>query len=418
VSNEVHVVGAGLAGLAAAIRLAERKAPVVLHEAAAAAGGRCRSYDDAELGCRLDNGNHLLLSGNDAAIAFLTTIGARDTMAGPERPGFRFLDLRDGARWAVRPNPGLLPLWPFRAERRVAGSRARDYAPGLRLAVARRDDTVEALVGGDANLLERFWRPLTVAALNTEIEAGSARCLWQVVRGSFGRGGGACRPLVPREGLSESFVDPALAFLRANGATIRPRHRLRRVAIQRRRVSGLEFSDGVVPVPEGAAVVLAVPPWVAGELLPGLAVPREFRSILNVHFRTAIAGFAWPDFLGLVGGLAEWVFAKPGVVSVTVSAADRVIDQPADVLAARVWADLAQSFGQDAAAIPPWRVVKERRATFAATPQQMRLRPGARTGLADNLILAGDWTDTGLPATIEGAIRSGFTAARAVPGRG
>jgi squalene-associated FAD-dependent desaturase len=415
--NEVHVVGAGLAGLAAAVRLTERKVPVVLHEAAGAAGGRCRSYDDAELGCRLDNGNHLLLSGNDAAVDFLTTIGARNTMAGPEQPEIRFLDLRDGARWAVRPNRGPLPFWLFQAGRRVAGSRVRDYAAGLRLAVAGRGDTVAALVGGDANLAARFWRPLTVAALNTEVEAGSARCLWQVVRGSFARGGGACRPLVPREGLSESFVDPALAFLRAHGAGVWPRHRLRRVAIQGRRVSGLEFSDGVVPVPEGAAVVLAVPPWVASDLLPGLPAPREFRSILNVHFRTAIPGFAWPDFLGLVGGLAEWVFAKPGVVSVTVSAADRVIDQPAEALAARVWADLAQACGPDPAAGPPVGVVKERRATVAATPGPMRLRPGARTGFADNLALAGDWTDTGLPATIEGAIRSGFTAARAVSRR-
>ncbi len=415
--NEVHVVGAGLAGLAAAIRLTERKVPVVLHEAAAAAGGRCRSYDDAELGCRLDNGNHLLLSGNDAALDFLGAIGARDSLAGPEQPAFPFLDLRDGMRWTLRPNPGRAPLWPFQAARRVPGSRARDYAAGLRLAVAGKGDTVGALVGGDANLAARFWRPLTVAALNTEIEAGSARCLWQVVRGSFGRGGGACRPLVPREGLSESFVDPALAFLRAHGASIRPRHRLRRVAIQGRRVCGLEFSDGVVPVAEGAAVVLAVPPWVAGDLLPGLPVPREFRAILNVHFRTTVAGFAWSDFRGLVGGLAEWVFAKPGVVSVTVSAADRVIDQPADALAARVWADLAQAFDRDPAAVPPWRVVKERRATFAATPGQMRLRPGARTGLADNLVLAADWPDTGLPATIDGAIRSGFVAARAISGR-
>jgi squalene-associated FAD-dependent desaturase len=415
--TEVHVVGAGLAGLAAAVRLTERAVPVVLHEAAAAAGGRCRSYDDAELGCRLDNGNHLLQSGNDAALDFLGAIGARDSLGGPEQPAFPFLDLRDGMRWTLRPNPGRLPLWPFQAARRVPGSRARDYAAGLRLAVAAKGDTVGALVGGDANLVARFWRPLTVAALNTEIEAGSARCLWQVVRGSFARGGGACRPLVPREGLSARFVDPALAFLRAHGAAIRPRHRLRRVAIQGRRVCGLEFSDGVVPVAEGAAVVLAVPPWVAGDLLPGLPVPREFRAILNVHFRTTVAGFAWPDFRGLVGGLAEWVFAKPGVVSVTVSAADRVIDQPADILAARVWADLAQAFDRDPAAVPPWRVVKERRATFAATPGQMRLRPGARTGLADNLVLAGDWTDTGLPATIEGAIRSGFTAARAISGR-
>ena len=115
--------------------------------------------------------------------------------------------------------------------------------------------------------------------------------------------------------------------------------------------------------------------------------------------------------VGLVGGAAEWAFVKPGVVSVTISAGNRLVDEPAEVLAARVWSELHRVLDGLPERLPPRRVVREKRATFAATPAQERRRPPARTGVA-NLALAGDWTDTGLPATIEGAIRSGSTAAR------
>jgi len=165
--------------------------------------------------------------------------------------------------------------------------------------------------------------------------------------------------------------------------------------------------------------VLAVPPWVAAALLPGLRAPDEFEAILNVHFRADAdpAGADWREagFVGVVGGTAEWVFAKPGHVSVTISAANRMVDDPAEDIAAAVWPDVRAALGLRGE-MPAFRVVKEKRATFAATAAQDSKRPGARTGLA-NLALAGDWTATGLPATIEGAIRSGAAAARIILSR-
>jgi hypothetical protein len=148
-------------------------------------------------------------------------------------------------------------------------------------------------------------------------------------------------------------------------------------------------------------------------LLPGLVVPDAFRAIVNVHFRLdADPGEA--GFTGVIGGVAEWVFIKPGIASVTISAADRMVDQGAETIAAAVWPDVAAVCGIAAGRQPPWRVIKEKRATFAATPAQQRRRPPARTAI-NNLVLAGDWTATGLPATIEGAIWSGCNAASALP---
>ena len=145
------------------------------------------------------------------------------------------------------------------------------------------------------------------------------------------------------------------------------------------------------------------------DLLPGQVCPAAFQAILNIHLRVA-AESGPPGFIGLIGGTAEWVFVKLGHVSVTISAANRMVDQDAETIARAVWPDVRAALELPELPLPPWRVVKERRATVAATAAQERLRPGPRTGLA-NVVLAGDWTDTGLPGTIEGAIRSGRTAA-------
>jgi squalene-associated FAD-dependent desaturase len=405
----IHVVGAGLAGLAAATRLATGGHDLVLYEASPQAGGRCRSYFDSELGCRIDNGNHLLLSGNHAALAYLARVGAVATLDGPPVPLFDFCDLVSGERWTVAPGPGRVPWWIFDRSRRVPGTGAFDYLRAATLALAGDDDTVPARLAVDSVLFRRLWQPFAVAALNTEIEAASAALLWRVMAESFGAGGAALRPLVPRDGLSESFIDPALAFLARHGASIRFGARLRAVTLAGERAAALDFDDGPVPLDAEDRLVLAVPAPVAVRLLPEITAPSAFRAIVNAHYRFAVPADK-PLFIGLVGGTAEWVFRKPGILSVTVSAADRLVDMPAEELATLLWRDVAQAYRLGDAALPPWRIVKEKRATFAATPAELGRRPPSATRWR-NLFLAGDWTATGLPATIEGAIRSGETAA-------
>ena len=149
--------------------------------------------------------------------------------------------------------------------------------------------------------------------------------------------------------------------------------------------------------------------------MPSLIVPEESNTIVNAHFRLSESVGLPADlpFLGLVGGTAQWLFARGDVASITISAAGALAAEPVEVLARKTWNDVAMALGLDRATLPAYRVVKERRATFAQTPGEVRRRPGTRTRFP-NLYLAGDWIDTGLPATIEGAIRSGHLAARAV----
>jgi squalene-associated FAD-dependent desaturase len=257
-------------------------------------------------------------------------------------------------------------------------------------------------------LYRRLVAPLAIAALNTQPEEGLASLLGAVVRETLLRGGAACVPAFPRVGLSETFVAPALAWLHARGAELLTGRRIGALAIAGGRVGALASAEGTVTLGADEAVVLAVPAWVAADLLPGLVTPTAFEAIVNVHFRVAAEPGA-AGFVGLIGGLAEWVFVKPGVVSVTISAAGRLLDVPADEIAAAVWPEVQRALGL-AGPLPPARVLKEKRATFSATAEQERRRSGPRTELA-NLALAGDWTATGLPATIEGAIRSGRAAA-------
>ena len=137
-------------------------------------------------------------------------------------------------------------------------------------------------------------------------------------------------------------------------------------------------------------------------------MPTEFRAIVNAHFRIEPPA-QQPPILGVLNGTVQWIFAFPGRLSVTISAGDRLIDTPREDLAKTIWSEVARVTGLPAK-LPPWQIVRERRATFAATPAQDAKRPGPATAWR-NLVLAGDWTDTGLPATIEGAIRSGNRAA-------
>ena len=412
--GRVHIVGAGLAGLAAAVELAAAGRPVCLYEAAPHAGGRCRSYFDTELGCRIDNGNHLVLSGNNSTLAYVERLGALRTLEGPAEAVFPFIDAATKQRWTLRLNQGKLPWWILTSRRRVPRTRAIDYCVGLALRRADPSTTVAAVLNPDRILFRRLWEPLVVAALNTSAEQASAELFWQILAETLGRGGMACCPLVPQTGLSETFVEPALARLRVDGAEVRLGSRLRALTFEGDRVSELVFDRDSIKLGDGDSAILAVPAAIAARLVPALTVPDLYSPIVNAHFRCDPPGGA-PLFIGVIGGTAEWIFRKRETLSVTVSAADRIVDATAPDLRPLFWQDAALAYQLPADPVPPARIVKERRATFLASPEQLKRRPQQITAWR-NLLLAGDYVDTGLPATIEGAIRSGFAAARLVTG--
>lgn len=413
--GRVHIVGAGLAGLAAAVRLAHLGPHLTVYEAAPRAGGRCRSHHDRELDCVIDNGNHLLMSGNKAAMAYLAEIGASNKLSGPKDAALAFVDAQSGARWTLRPGDGLIPWWIFDPKRRVPGTRPLDYLSVLRLLGARNHETVADCVDATGALYRNFWEPLTVAAINTAPDQAAAALMRAVLIETFLRGGAACRPLVARLSLADALIDPALAKLEAAGVAVRDATRVDAFTFDAVRVSTIECSGAAIPVAAEDIVILAVPPWIAETLLPGLKFPPAGKPIVNVHYRLPRAVTApGVHIVGVVGGLAQWVFARTEgattLASVTISAARAVADESAEQIARACWQDVALALKFNDIPEPVSRVVKERRATFDQSPESLALRPAALTSFA-NLLLAGDWTATGLPATIEGAVRSGFKAA-------
>ncbi|MCO6418137.1 FAD-dependent oxidoreductase [Siccirubricoccus sp. KC 17139] len=400
----IHIIGAGVAGLAGALALLEAGRPVALHEASPQAGGRCRALPDGT-----DNGTHALIGANRAALAFLATIGAREGWVEPEPAGLPVLDLRDGRAFRV----ALSPLAWGNAALRPPGFSAGALLALAKLALPLPDRAIGPALAAHPEFLRGFVDPLVVAALNTPVEEASARRLGAVLRRLGGKG--ATRLFVARHGLGPDLVAPAVAALRTRGATLRTGARLRRLVTQGGRVAALDFGEDAIALGPEDAVLLATPPWESQRLLPHLETPSSYAPIVNLHYAHRTPGPV--RFLGLLDALCQWVLVRPEGVSVTVSAGDAAAREEQESLAPRAWAELRRAAlafglkGEWPEAPPPCRVVKERRATPRHLPGPA-LRPPPLP--LPNLALAGDWTEPVLPATIEAAVLSGQAAARAL----
>lgn len=410
-TRHLHIVGAGIAGLAAACRALAAGMSVSLYEMAGHAGGRCRSFHDDQLGAEIDNGNHLILSGNRSIQAFMADAGADpDGFAMAAAAGFDFFDLQHGREWRIAINEGRLPTWIFNADCRAADTGPGDYLAALKLLFAG-DRTVRDIFGSRSTAFRNFWEPLSVAILNTEPDIAAARLLWPVLRETVGLGGQACRPMIARKGLGPALVDPAIRKLEQGGGTVRFGTRLRKLEMAGDRLKALHFDDDSIETGPDDAIVLAVSAGHMARLTPEIVAPDSHRGITNLHFRMAepLAEPGEPWMRGIVGGISQWVFIRDNILSVTVSVAEVYESAPAENLATVVFGELKRVLGLKASSYESFRIIREKRATFTQSAEQLRRRSGPNTAFS-NMFLAGDWTATGLPATIEGAVRSGHIA--------
>lgn len=422
-TRRVHIIGAGLAGLSAAVRLCAAGVPITVHETAKHAGGRCRSFYDEALKATIDNGTHLLLSGNRDVMDYVDLIGGQAALEGNAGAQFAFQDLSTRTSWCVDlgQNQGRMALlrWLWDKRRQPPGFTPRGFGRDL-LALSRgrgrpgHSKSVAACLDTTSELYRTFWRPMTLAVLNVEPQVGSAQLLWAVLRDTVLKGSAFAKPIFAPQGLGAALVVPALALLAKHGADVHFGRRISGLECQGGRVSAIQFAHAAEVLGQDDAVVLAVPHHKVANVLEDFHVEMGTQSILNVHYRVAEDGIvgAPPRLLGLVEAKAQWLLQRGPIVSVTVSDAQAWMDKDTDAIAHALWPDVAQAL--ELGEMPSqYRVIKERRATFCASPEAQLKRLPTRTNIA-NLVLAGDWTDTGLPATLESAVKSGRLAAEAI----
>jgi squalene-associated FAD-dependent desaturase len=437
--TRVVVIGAGWAGLAAALALSRERSglEVTVIERSRRAGGRAFSFQDPKSGRWLDNGQHVLLGCCSEFVACLQEIGMGDAVW--FQPLLHIPVYRDG-RWSwlsSRRWPGPLHLLP--ALLGYGHLSLRDRLRVLRLAVplaiadTRKADEQSfadwlAAHGQRVDAIARLWELIGVAVLNacaTEVSAGLAvQALrmgvmngWQAARlGYFSR------PL-------GFLADRAVRVLKDRGVRVMLGNGVRSVESERGKVVGVRLQDGTILPAD--AVIAAVPHDVLNRLLPGqnaaptsmgTAAQLPWSPILNLYLlydRPLMKG----EVAAFADGFCQFVFNRGRLLgedeldgrwlSVSISAADAYRSQAPERLIARADAELKQAFagaGVGAArlvsAVPVWQT----RATFLAKPGSWTKRPSYR-GAISGLFLAGDWTDTGWPACLEGAVRSGRAAA-------
>ena len=430
----VVVVGGGVAGLAAASRLAEAGRSPTLFEARRRLGGRASSFTEPATGHRLDNGQHLLMGCNSSVRAFLDRIGSADAVAWQPRLDLPLAskshgDLRlrfprlPGALAALT---GLLTMTGLSWADRMGAARAVNelLRGGAKLA----DLTVAELLDGlgcSEAARDHIVEPLTLAALNDAPRTASAAALAAVVREAFGGGAEAAGLGLPRKDLESLFALPARRYIEDRGGRVETARPVEAVAAGGRGVEGVVLAGGEAVWAD--AVVAAVPPWVLKGLLSD---EMALEGLEALPVSSIVSATFWFDgevmdepLVGLVGTRAQWAFnrsrllglAGPGqVVAVTVSAADELLKLPKEAIVEILLEDLRSLKPQAASArLERAVVVKERRATVPIRPGESPGRPGARSA-APALYFAGGWTATGLPDTLESAVRSGEAAAEAL----
>ena len=437
---EALIIGGGFAGLAAGVALAEGGCRVRLLEQKPYLGGRARSFVDPTTGSVVDNGQHIFMGCYHATISFLSKIGTLDRVRFQERLTVQFLD-RNG-RLSRLQCPDLPSPWHVLLGVLRSGSfTLREKMEVLRLGMAlRRTEEAQrgpkqlsvrewlTQLGQSPSLQRNFWDLLCIAALNEDPDIANAALFEHVLRLALFTSPADSRLGVARVGLSEVYVDAAADFIRAKGGSVERGRGVAGLLVSEGQCQGVLLSTGERI--EAANVVSAVPSFQFAALLPdelprrgplfgSLALLRPAPIIsINLWFDRPITDL---DFAGLRGATIQWLFNKgkifdrgDGYVSLVLSGAHRHIATSKEELLATALRELGDFFPEAGRArLLHSLVIKERFATFSPTWAAEELRPATRTPIG-GLFLAGDWTATGLPATIEGAVQSGYAAAGAM----
>jgi squalene-associated FAD-dependent desaturase len=438
VSADVIVIGAGFAGLSAAVELTRQGARVLVLEARPGLGGRATAFVDPDTGEKVDNGQHVLIGCYDETFRFLRTIGSESLVSLDERLNVEFID-PNGTRTRLR-SVSLPAPWHLAVGLATWGALTwRDRLAALRLgAVLTKldphaahglpDETIDEWLvrhGQTARLRQMLWEPLALAALNQAPSVASAAPFLTVLAKMFGGSRRNAAIGLPRVPLDALYAIPAANWIGTRGGMVRTGTPAQ-IVCDGDRVSHVTVRGERFP----ATAIISTVPWYAlDHTIPQVppTLQETMRNAALMMSSPIVTVNVWFDrpvtpvpFVGLPGRTLQWVFDKRQAfgetashLSLVSSGADSIVAEPNRALIDRAVAEVRGALHEAAhATVLRATVVRERRATFSLAPGQPP-RPSTRTAI-QGLFLAGDWIDTGLPGTIESAVVSGHRAAQMV----
>ena len=415
-NKPIHIIGTGLAGLSCAINLLkEKNRKIILYEASSLYGGRCRSYNEKNFNCILDNGNHLIIKAYKNTFNYLKKINAHNKLLTNNKTFYPFVDIKKSEIWNVRPYSFIFPWWILFKSCRPKNISFLDFIKGFKVLFAKKNQTVSDLLEKDTLIYKRFWKPFTIAVLNTHPNEASAKLLWRIIIKTLFFKNDPLKPFVVKKSLSDSLINPAVKKILDQGGDIKCNTRLKKIIFKNNFAEEIIFNKNTIKIDKDELVVLAVTPNVVSKILPNIKTPKKTNCILNIHFKLNQKHneIKFPDdsfFVGVIGGVVDWIFKKKNILSITISAANYLNNLDNDKISKIVWEDVKKVFNLGTVKKPKYKIIREKMATFVQSPEEIFRKPKMYTKYK-NLFLAGDWVDTGLPATIEGAITSGYNVA-------
>jgi squalene-associated FAD-dependent desaturase len=422
--KKVIVIGGGFAGLTAAAYLSNKNYKVTLLEASPKLGGRAYSFLDKETNTVLDNGQHILMGCYSETLKFLSFIGAKENFHFQKRlevkfvkEGFKVIPLKSFSFfYPINLLIGLLRFEAISFSERISLIKVLIKLPFLSSDNFLKMNIKQWLEteNQSQNVQDAFWRILAVGALNTNIEKASAKIFIDILKQIFLKGNKAATIVLPKYGLSESYCKNAEDYILKNGGEIILSEPVEKIIYSDDNITEIHSSKKVFL--DFDFVVSAIPAFALNRIIDDeskISIPDlKYSSILNIHLW--LKENKIPEgFFGLINSPLHWVFNRGSYLNIVISDADEFMNKSVEDLVEMVKDEMKEFFLLDPELIIGYKIIKEKRATFIPSIEIIHKRPAQEIQIK-NLILAGDWVNTGLPSTIESAVKSGRVAAELV----